>query len=206
MSPSQQYETIVKPHLKDLYKYCVYLSGSLWDGEDLYQEALLKSLHYYSRAGNIDNAKPFLFRVAKNLWVDEYRSRKRKKTLGLTIEIDYTDRSYLEVSGVIEWLAAQLSARHMEVWLMAEYFGYTMNETADRLHMTMPAVRSVLHRAREKLRECRIESMDRPQRRKASCGNVAERRIEHWVHCIMHDNPRPLFRNYKSIQLSQYVY
>ncbi|XEC95893.1 RNA polymerase sigma factor [Paenibacillus tarimensis] len=192
MPASAHYETIVKPHLKELYKYCLYLSGSRWDGEDLYQESLLKSLHYYSNSGEISNAKPFLFRVAKNLWVDEYRSRKRKQPLALLKDMDYTDASDMEVSVVIEWLAARLPARHMEVWLMAEYFGFTMNEIADRLQMTMPAVRSILHRSRSKLRKYRIESLYCPQRRQSGSGKVRELRIEHWVRCIARDNPRPL--------------
>ena len=38
------YELLINPHLNDLRKYCFYLTKSKWDGEDLFQETLMKSL------------------------------------------------------------------------------------------------------------------------------------------------------------------
>lgn len=38
-----EFEEIVKEYSSDLWNYCKYVTGSPWDGEDLYQETLIKS-------------------------------------------------------------------------------------------------------------------------------------------------------------------
>lgn len=191
MVRSSPYEWMVAPYLDELYRYCVYISGSFWDGEDLYQETLLKTFRYYKFAGEIKDVRPFLYRVARNLRIDEYRTCRGKQVVELTEAVKINDVSYSEVRGIVEWLASRLTERHIEVWLLAEYFHFTMNEIAERLHMTMSAVRSVLHRARHKLRDCRIHAMDEegPRGKKTRHSKSVEQQIEHWVRCIMRDDP-----------------
>ena len=38
-----EFEEIVSMYSSDLWNYCKYVTGSAWDGEDLYQETLIKS-------------------------------------------------------------------------------------------------------------------------------------------------------------------
>ncbi len=73
------YETLVTPHLDDLRKYCMYLTKNKWDGEDLFQETFLKSLLFFMHTEPYLEVKPFLLRVARNLWIDDCRKRKRRR-------------------------------------------------------------------------------------------------------------------------------
>ncbi|RXZ80336.1 RNA polymerase sigma factor [Paenibacillaceae bacterium] len=193
---SSRFETLVQSHLPELRKYCRYLSGSTWESEDLYQETLAKSFSYYLRKGDIKEVKPFLFRVAKNRWHDGYRRCERGKHAWSAMEADsVTDVSYSEILGWIEWVASRMPRSQIVVWLLADYFGYTMKEIAVGLHTSMPAVRSMLYRARLRLRECHTAQSDAAHAEaKAARKKARSFPIESWVSCVIQDNPEPLFR------------
>ena len=217
MNLSFQYERIVQPYLPELRKYCFYLTGSAWDGEDLYQHSLMKLWRFYLRVGELKDVRPFLLKIARNLWIDEYRRRQRKPVspfMPAEWNAVATDVSYADIRGWIEWLACRLSIRQLHVWLLADYFGFTMKEIAGCLSVTMAAVRSQLHRAREKLRVCRaiaaaelgivvdgIRAIDRMVEPSVSDGSRRsfERRgedaavIERSVQSIMRDHPGLLY-------------
>jgi len=193
---SSHFETLVQSHLPELRRYCYYLSGSVWDGEDLYQETLAKSFSYYARKGDIKEVRPFLYRVAKNRWHDEYRrSGPGERELAAAEAGSAADVDYAEVLGWMEWVARCMPPRQIIVWLLADYFGYTMKEIAGGLRTTMSAVRSILFRARLRLRECHAAQPD--------AAFAADRKsvkelcflVERLVYCIIRDNPEPLFRS-----------
>jgi len=73
-----EYEQLLAPHLDDLKRYCLFLTRSKWDGEDLLQDTLLKSLAFFLHTEPYLDIKPFLFRVAKNLWIDACRKKKEE--------------------------------------------------------------------------------------------------------------------------------
>src|SRR6185312_12771728 len=63
----------------DLHRYCVRLTGNVWDGEDLVQDTLVR---VFSLLGKIDadleNPKAYLIRTATNLWIDRVRRSARE--------------------------------------------------------------------------------------------------------------------------------
>ncbi|MFF2888580.1 RNA polymerase sigma factor [Paenibacillus sp. NPDC057967] len=192
---STQFETLVQSHLPELRRYCRYLSGSVWDGEDLYQETLVKSFSYYVRKGDIKEVRPFLYRVAKNRWHDEYRrSGPGIQELDTAETGAVTDVDYAEVRGWMEWVARCMPLRQVVVWLLADYFRYTMNEIASGLCTTMSAVRSILFRARLRLRECQAAQPDAVFAADRKSVRELSLPIEKLVYCVIRDNPEPLFR------------
>jgi len=188
---SSHFETLVQSHLPELRRYCRYLSGSVWDGEDLYQETLAKSFSYYARKGDIKEVRPFLYRVAKNRWHDEYRRGGRikqepeKAEAGCASDVDYA-----EIVGWLEWASRCMPIRGVVVWLLADYFGYTMKEIASGMHTTMSAVRSILFRSRLRLRECLAAETAFSSRMEIEGCITAEV----LAYCVIYDNPKPLFQ------------
>jgi RNA polymerase sigma-70 factor (ECF subfamily) len=179
------FETLVAPHLTDLRKFCFYLTRSKWDAEDLYQDALLKSLSYYMNAGSTRVTKAFLFSAAKLLWIDGYRNRKRRAVVtgaDPNSSGKYKDTDYVEIRSIIEWLAELVPDRNIEIWLLYEYFGYSMQEVADLAGLSVGAVKSVLFRTRELLRN--------PDARKGKPpSKVLHMKVERWVRAVMYEQP-----------------
>jgi len=182
MGALPDYERMVAPHLVELRKYCGYLAKSKWDADDLFQETLLKSLVFFRHTEPRVEIKPFLVRVARNLWIDECRKRRRRRlALAEQQPADCAEDDYAEVSGTVEWLAERFPKRNIEIWLLFYYFGYTMQEIARAMNCTVSAVKSLLHRTREMLRDRNGLSA----RRKA-----VRLDVERWSRAILQDRPQ----------------
>ena len=174
------FEAMVSPHLNDLYKYCLYITGSRWDGEDLYQETLLKlfaSRHHISRAQSV---KALLFKSAKHLWIDDYRKRRSRVLISDVLDMPpHVDVNYAEVRGRLEELAECLPERYMEMLLLAEVYHYSMQDIADRTCSTIPAVKCAIHRARTMLRK--------KEKKYKTAGRRND--VERWTQSIVYDRP-----------------
>jgi RNA polymerase sigma-70 factor (ECF subfamily) len=53
-----------------LHRYCVRMTGSVTDGEDIVQEALMKAIEAFPRAEPIVHLEGWLFRNAHNAVLD----------------------------------------------------------------------------------------------------------------------------------------
>ena len=63
------------PHTDALYNFCYHLAGNEEDANDLFQEALMKAWRFIDRYEVGTNAKAWLFTIAKNAFINEYRKR-----------------------------------------------------------------------------------------------------------------------------------
>jgi RNA polymerase sigma-70 factor (ECF subfamily) len=61
-----------------LHRYCARMTGSVIDGEDILQEALLRAMEALPKAGPIARPEGWLFRIAHNTALDFLRRRARR--------------------------------------------------------------------------------------------------------------------------------
>ncbi|OXS60959.1 hypothetical protein B1A99_05355 [Cohnella sp. CIP 111063] len=183
MGAYSEYEIKVLPHLRDLQNYCRYLTKSKWDAEDLLQETLLKALVFFLHTEPYVDVKPFLIRVARNLWIDACRKRQRRRLFAERERASgvFEHSDYAEVRGTIEWLAERLPRRNIEIWLLFHYFGYSMQEIALATNVSVSAVKSLLHRTRETLRG----DSEPSDRRK-----VVRPDVDRWSRAVMQMRPQ----------------
>src|SRR5213075_2533177 len=92
-SPAQAPVTIVFERLlaamrPKLHRYCARMTGSVIDGEDVLQDALIKAVEAYASAGEIGNPEGWLFRIAHNTALDFLRRRNRQEALRGPVEVD----------------------------------------------------------------------------------------------------------------------
>src|SRR4030088_2336798 len=69
-------------------RYCARMVGSVIDGEDVLQDALIKAVESFGSAGAIDNPEGWLFRIAHNTALDFLRRRNRQQALRSAEEVD----------------------------------------------------------------------------------------------------------------------
>lgn len=183
MNAESSYECRLGPYLDDIQRYCFFLTRSKWDGEDLFQETILRAIAYCGQTAQYQDNKPFLMRVAKNLWIDKCRTlRRRQYSKTRYFPTSYSDTDYAEIRGIVEWLSERLPIRNMRMWLLSEYFGYTMKEIALATHCSLSAVKSSLHRTRSKL--CILPNQEAIKKRR-----ISQPEIEYWTKAIMCDLP-----------------
>src|SRR5262245_53397869 len=61
-----------------LHRYCARMVGSVFDGEDIVQEALAKATEALPSAGPVEKVESWLFTIAHNTALDALRRRRRQ--------------------------------------------------------------------------------------------------------------------------------
>ncbi len=184
MSSSPTFEALVSPHLQDLLRYCRYLTRSGWDAEDVYQDALLKTYAYFRKHEQCPITKMFLLRAAKHCWIDRCRRKPKREWIDWRPEAAF-DADYVEIRSLIEWMAERAPAKQVEIWLLADYFGYSMQEIAERQRTSVSAIKSALFRTRQGIRSPRIDFPPQP-----SVAASDEYAVDRWVLAVLRDEPK----------------
>src|SRR5882672_3768111 len=71
-----------------LHRYCARMVGSVIDGEDVLQDALIKAVEAFASAGPLGNPEGWLFRIAHNTALDFLRRRNRQDAMRSGEEVD----------------------------------------------------------------------------------------------------------------------
>jgi RNA polymerase sigma-70 factor (ECF subfamily) len=140
-----------------LHRYCARMVGSVFDGEDIVQEALAKAAEALPSAGTINKAERWLFTIAHNAALDALRRRKRQAEVPLDSDsADLPDRA----AEADSWVAAtaslatimQLPVIQRSTVVLMDVLEYSLAETVEILGTTLPAVKAALHRGRVRLK------------------------------------------------------
>jgi len=151
-----------------LHRYCARMTGSAIDGEDVVQDTLLKAVAALSREDKeIANLEKWLFRIAHNVAVDFLRRRARTEALGAEADPDLLPDSEGPVDDP-DIIAAslctfmQLRPTERGAVVLMDVLQYRLQEICDIMGMSLPAVKSALHRGRGRLRELARERHETP--------------------------------------------
>ncbi|GAB6926148.1 hypothetical protein JCM10914A_01310 [Paenibacillus sp. JCM 10914] len=140
-----------------LHRYCLSLTSSEWDSEDLVQDTWLKALEYTQDRSH-PNPEALLLRVAKNTWIDRarreqlYRRILDEKLEQRPMEEAANEAGRFQLELAFHWLQQQLSPLQRTVLLLRDVFDYSVSETAVMLRTTDGAVKAALHRAHKVLK------------------------------------------------------
>ncbi len=150
-----------------LHRYCARMVGSVIDGEDVLQDALIKAVESHASAGPIGNPEGWLFRIAHNTALDFLRRRNRQEALRSGEEVDMiadpadTVLSRQIASASLRTFMRLPVAQRASVILM-DVLGCSLQEICEVMDFSLPAVKAALHRGRTQLRELADEPDDRP--------------------------------------------
>ncbi|WP_188456418.1 RNA polymerase sigma factor [Virgibacillus oceani] len=150
---NQEFEDTIKKYMHDLRKYCLSLTKTKWDGEDLLQDTLIKAYKGWQKKPK-PIAKAYLLRIASNTWIDKHRKRELDERL----HEDMNDLGHEGVPAndtvhqVINILLNEFTLKQRIVLILVEGFGYSLKETANALSVTESSIKALLHRARKKLK------------------------------------------------------
>jgi RNA polymerase sigma factor (sigma-70 family) len=132
-----------------LQRYCYFLSKNQWDGDDLAQEAIIKASQKYQPS---EVSSSLLKKIAYHHWIDTLRKRQHE-VLGFPEQLS-EKRVQSHPNTLIDTvtlLLDQLTPKQAVIMMMKEAFGYQSNEIANVLNTTETAIKSILHRAKNRL-------------------------------------------------------
>lgn len=69
-----------------IFRHCWFRIGDRERAKDLMQDTFTKSWQYIGQGTKVDNLKAFLYKVANNLIIDDYRKKKELSLDGLMAE------------------------------------------------------------------------------------------------------------------------
>jgi len=88
---NQQLVEAYRQYADALFRYCLFKTSDRELANDLLQETFVRAWQYLVTHGEIDNYKPFLYKIMTNLVIDEYRKRKPIDSLETMRERDGFD-------------------------------------------------------------------------------------------------------------------
>lgn len=165
--PGEAFEHLLGELRPRLHRYCARMTGSVIDGEDVVQEALLKALEALPSAGPLACPQSWLFRVAHNAALDFLRRRARQEAargeedLQMIVDPASTaDQRLASAVGLRTFM--RLPAAQRSSVILMDVLGYSLEEIGSITGATIPAVKAALHRGRSRLRELAQEPDEAP--------------------------------------------
>ena len=150
-----------------LHRYCARMVGSVIDGEDVLQDALIKAVESFSPHGGIGNPRGWLFRIAHNTALDFLRRRNRQEALRSAEEVDMIADpadavSSREIAGASLRTFMRLPVAQRSSVILMDVLGCSLREVCEVMDSSLPAVKAALHRGRDRLRELAAQPDDLP--------------------------------------------
>jgi RNA polymerase sigma-70 factor (ECF subfamily) len=164
---------LVEPHLEPLYGYCVSLSDSPHDAEDLLQEALIRGMSGLPTLREPAKFRSWLFTIVTNTWRDRLRARGRRvpttslhasseddfslfETLAVDDPFPYSDELHLDFlrlfrSADVRSVFREITPVHRMPLILTAVHGFSCKEAASILDVPLGTILSRLHRGRKQL-------------------------------------------------------
>ena len=166
-------EYFVQEYAPALYRFAYYQLGDPTAAEDLVSEVVVRVI---GRVGEfvLEQAtfRAWIFRIARNLIADYYRSRKRRPQVSLEAVIEaepgtepgrydlqmevLLDREQLQAG------LATLTEEQRQVILLHLVEGWELPQVAELLKRSLPSVKSLYYRGVQSLRRVLVRNGDGP--------------------------------------------
>jgi RNA polymerase sigma-70 factor (ECF subfamily) len=162
---AQAYAELYDTYVAGIYRFISFKVSSKEEAQDLTSEAFLRAWHYLLESRDVASFSALIYRIARNLVIDHYRSRRHNVSLDERIETDEEENSSptdggrqiklldatIEASAVVE--AMKLMKEEYRDILMLRYIEeLSTGEIAEIVNKSHVHVRVLLHRATNTLK------------------------------------------------------
>jgi len=157
---AEEFKTLFLPCHQRLYRLAYRQTGSQQEAEDLVQETFLRLWSRRKELTDIENAEAFSLMTLKNLWLDSIRRKKldsADKPPEDYILADETDIAHdIEIHDTTEkviCLIKQLPEQQRQIMMMKDVSDLSFEEIGESTGLSQGNIRTLLSRARKKIRE-----------------------------------------------------
>jgi RNA polymerase sigma-70 factor (ECF subfamily) len=163
----QAFESLVRRYQRQVANLIYLTMGNRDDVDDIAQEVFIRVYRSLPKFKFDASFFSWLYRITRNLCIDEIRKRKIRRVLSLdyltedTLEKNRKSKDYTMASDsvlteekqqVIESALQRLKPEHREVLVLREYQDLSYDEIAETLGLRLEAVKSRIFRARMELK------------------------------------------------------
>ena len=157
------FRKIYKTYIRQIYRFIYVKVGSQQLAEDLTSEVFLRFWKNIQKNNptKIENPRAFLYKTARNLVIDHYRTYSQKKEIPIEEIKEIKDvseslerqESLFSDLEIVQRAIRQLKEEHQDVILWYYLDDLSVKEIAKILGKSENAIRVMIHRAMEKLKE-----------------------------------------------------
>ena len=155
LARDQAFEILYRRYVKDVYHYALALLRNPADAEDVTQTTFLNAYRAYQQGIQIEKPHNWLIKICHNVARTRYaRASRRVKEVPLEDHVDQLavpDTDQPDVVGVLRALG-RLPFNQRAALAMRELEGRSYAEIADTIGVSVPAVETLIFRARKTLR------------------------------------------------------
>ena len=138
-----------------MHRYCARMTGSVMDGEDVVQEALIEAYRKMDQFDDSRPLKPWLFRIAHNRCIDFLRRKgvrdEAEAAAAVPEAVLPAEPAVLGLGAAVERLVISLPPKERACVLLKDVFDYSLEEIAELVDTTVGGVKAALSRGRMKL-------------------------------------------------------
>jgi len=149
-----------------LYRYLLQMTRNEETAEELLQETFYRAM-VSLKVENMNQAKAWLFKVARNLYIDQLRKAEAEERMLEKVKAKQTGISSLGnpqqqlekkwKQKELEQILSMLPERMRTILYLREIQGFTYKELEIMMNLTESQVKVTLHRARSKFRQLQAE-------------------------------------------------
>jgi RNA polymerase sigma-70 factor (ECF subfamily) len=162
------FEELVRRYQRQVANLIYVTMGNADEVDDIAQEVFIRAFRSLPNFKFDASFFSWIYRITMNLCIDEIRKKKIRRVLSLDfLTEDALERSRQDKSEetpsdsvladekkrMVSSALQKLSPEHREILVLREYEDYSYNEIAEKLNLSLEAVKSRIFRARTELRE-----------------------------------------------------
>jgi len=143
-----------RQYKNSIYLYALKMLGDKDSAGDVSQEVFLRLYSRQAEDQTIGDVKSWLFVVARNLCLNHIRDHKRITSLDAdTDNAGAATGTEGEQLRLLRRALLSLEPKYRETLILKEYQGFSYSEIAEITGTTIPAIRSLLYKARLQLKD-----------------------------------------------------
>jgi len=154
------YALLVRRYKDPIYRYAERMTGRPDDAADVVQQAFIKGYRSLDSCRNPERVGGWLFRIAVNLCKDQLKGRAKREVplestepLRATRDLPEEGAERAEIREEIYRALESLSDEQREAFVLKHVEGWSYEEMAEQLDVSVPALKMRVHRAREQLQD-----------------------------------------------------
>ena len=142
-----------------IFRHCYYRVFDREEAKDFTQETFFRTWKYLSEGKDLENIRPFLYKIANNIIIDNFRKKKNISLdqiieKGFSPKIDEREKTENYFSGKeILKIINSMDEKYRDVIVMKYIDGLSSKEIASILDETENNVYVRIHRGFEKVKE-----------------------------------------------------
>jgi len=147
--------------IKDkLYRFALRIVGNVAEAEDVVQEVFIKTWNQRKEIENVKNKEAWCMRLTKNLSIDKLRSKHHRTdpisevhTFHSAKQSPYQQTEINDTMSLVERLMYQLPEKQRTALQLRDIDGYSYQEIAEILEVSVDQIKVNLYRARQAIKK-----------------------------------------------------